>query len=262
MIEFKDPHDLLDFSGKAVLVTGSSVGIGAGIARRFGQAGADVAIHYHSHAEEAQMLASTLANMGCRTLTVKADVADPSEVQAMVDEVVAALGKIDVLVNNAGIYPHASLLDMTPSDWGETVDINLRGVFLCTQAVARHMSQRGEGGSIVNISSIEAVNPAPGHSHYTTSKAGVMMFTMTAALELGEHNIRVNAVAPGLINAPQLPAAWPEGLARWLDRAPLGRVGEPEDIGDACLFLASDAARWITGVHLIVDGGVLTNQIY
>lgn len=261
-MEFKNPTALLDFSNKVVLVTGGSAGIGAGIAKRFGQAGADVVIHYNSHAEEAQEVANSLAKMGSKTLAIQANVSDRSEVQAMVGEIVAKHGKIDVLVNNAGIYPRADLVDMTEAEWDETIDVNLKGVFLCTQAVANHMIRRGEGGSIVNISSIEAVNPAAGHSHYTASKAGVMMFTKTAALELGPYNIRVNAAAPGLINAPQLPTAWPEGLARWLSRVPLNRVGEPEDIGDACLFLASDAAQWITGAHLIVDGGILTNQIY
>jgi NAD(P)-dependent dehydrogenase (short-subunit alcohol dehydrogenase family) len=151
---------------------------------------------------------------------------------------------------------------MSESDWNATLNANLKGVFLCTQAAARHMVARGGGGSILNIASIEAVNPAPGHAHYTASKAGVVMFTKNAALELGKHQIRVNAVGPGLINAPRLPSAWPEGLARWLDRVPLGRVGEPEDVADACLFLASDAARWVSGVHLLIDGGILTNQIF
>jgi len=261
-MEFKDPKKLFDFSDKVVLVTGSGVGIGAGIARRFGQAGASVAIHYYSHAEQAQQVAAGLEQLGCNTLVVRANVARASEVQQMVGAVTDKFGRLDVLVNNAGIYPVKDLMSLTESDWDETIDINLKGVFLCTQAAAKAMIERDQGGSIINISSIEAVNPAPGHCHYTASKAGVMMFTMTAALELGPHNIRVNAVGPGLINAPQLPTSWPEGLARWLKRAPLGRVGEPEDIGDACLFFASEASQWITGTHLVVDGGVLTNQIY
>ena len=261
-MEFKNPRDLFDFRSKVVLVTGSSAGIGAGIAKRFGQAGADVAIHYHRQAEAAQTVAHSLTGMDGKTLVVQADVADASEVQAMFEKIVDQFGQLDILVNNAGIYPVVNLVDMTETEWDETLDINLKGVFLCTQAAARHMMARDAGGSIINISSIEAVNPASGHCHYTASKAGVMMFTMTAALELGPHNIRVNAVGPGLINAPQLPTAWPEGLNRWLKRAPLGRVGEPEDIGDACLFFASEAAQWITGTHLVVDGGVLTNQIY
>jgi NAD(P)-dependent dehydrogenase (short-subunit alcohol dehydrogenase family) len=261
-MEFKPPAELFNFRGKVVLVTGSSIGIGAGIARRFGQAGADVVVHYHHHAAEAESVAAYLQALGCKTLALKAHIARAAEVKTMFDTIIAAFGRIDVLVNNAGIYPRASLIEMTEAEWDETIDINLKGVFLCTQAAARQMIEQGQGGSIINISSIEAVNPAPEHSHYAASKAGVIMFTMTAALELGPHNIRVNAIGPGLINSPQLPASWPEGLARWLNRAPLGRVGEPEDIGDTCLFFASDAAQWITGVHLIVDGGVLTNQIY
>lgn len=261
-MEFKNPKKLFDFSGKVVLVTGSGIGIGAGIARRFGQAGADVVVHYYSHAAEAQQVANGLKNVGCNTLLVKADVANSAEVQAMIDKTLAEFGHLDVLVNNAGIYPQATLIEMAEAEWDETIDINLKGVFLCTQMAARHMIERGEGGSIINITSIEAVNPAANHSHYVASKAGAMMFTMTAALELGQYNIRVNAVGPGLINSPQLPTDWPEGLSRWLSRAPLGRVGEPEDIGDACLFFASDASQWITGTHLVVDGGVLTNQIY
>jgi NAD(P)-dependent dehydrogenase (short-subunit alcohol dehydrogenase family) len=247
-MELKDPRHLLDFRGKVVLVTGSSAGIGAGIAKRFGQAGAGVVIHYNNQADKAAEVAHSLSQLGCETLVVKANVADISEVHAMVERTVHKFGRLDVLVNNAGIYPAANLVDMTEAEWDETMNINLKGVFLCTQAAVRHMIERG--------------NPAPGHSHYTASKAGVMMFTMTAALELAPHNIRVNAVAPGLINAPQLPVDWPEGLDRWLNRVPLGRVGEPEDVADACLFFASDAARWISGTHLVVDGAVLTNQIF
>ena len=258
----KQPKDLLDFTDKVVLVTGASSGIGAGIARRFAAAGADVVVHYHRGGEAAEAVAAEISAHGRTAVTVQADVANAVEVRQMFGRAISKLSHIDVVVNNAGIYPQANLLEMSESDWDATIDANLKGVFLCTQAAAKHMVERGEGGSILNISSIEAVNPAPGHSHYTASKAGVVMFTKTAALELGEHHIRVNAVGPGLINAPQLPSAWPEGLARWLDRVPLGRVGEPEDIADACLYLASDAARWVTGVHLLIDGGILTNQIF
>lgn len=256
------PKDLLDFAGKVVLVTGASSGIGAGIAKRFGAADAHVVVHYNRSAEGAASVASEIAAHGRAATTVKADVADAADVRRMFEQVIAELYHIDVVVNNAGIYPQASLLEMSESEWDATIDANLKGVFLCTQAAARHMVARGGGGSIINISSIEAVNPAPGHAHYTASKAGVVMLTKTAALELGEHQIRVNAVGPGLINAPRLPSAWPEGLARWLDRVPLGRVGEPEDVADACLYLASDAARWVTGVHLLIDGGILTQQIF
>jgi NAD(P)-dependent dehydrogenase (short-subunit alcohol dehydrogenase family) len=262
MTTLKQPKDLLDFTDKVVVVTGASSGIGAGIARRFAAAGANVAVHYNRSAEAAAGVAAEISQLGGRALTVQADVASGDDVQRMFDHVISELSQIDIVINNAGIYPQTSLLEMTEADWDDTLDANLKGVFLCTQAAARHMVKRGGGGNIINISSIEAVNPARGHAHYTTSKAGVVMFTKTAALELGEHHIRVNAVGPGLINAPQLPTAWPDGLARWLDRVPLGRVGEPEDIADACLYLASDGARWVTGVHLLIDGGILTNQIF
>jgi NAD(P)-dependent dehydrogenase (short-subunit alcohol dehydrogenase family) len=261
-MDFRPPQQLLDFKGKCVIVTGASVGIGAGIARRFAQAGADVVLTYRTHREEAEIVCSQIQDLGVRAYLVQADLTVASQVELLMDEALSAFGKVDAIINNAGNYPRALVLDMTEAQWDEVVDTNLKSVFLCTQAAARHMVQRGEGGAIVNVASIESFNPAAEHSHYVAAKAGVVMFTQTAALELGQYGIRVNAVAPGLINAPALPTAWPEGLARWLKRAPLKRVGEPEDVGDACLFLASDAARWITGTTLMVDGGIMTNQIY
>jgi NAD(P)-dependent dehydrogenase (short-subunit alcohol dehydrogenase family) len=261
-LDFKAPAELLDFSGKVVLVTGGSVGIGAGIAKRFAAAGADVVVSYRSHADEADAIAHAIRATGRKALTVQADVAVAAEVESLFKTAIDQFSKIDVMINNAGNYPRALILDMTEAQWDEVVDVNLKGTFLCTQAAAQHMVERGDGGAIVNIASIEAVNPAAEHSHYVAAKAGVVMFTQTAALELGQHRIRVNSVSPGLINAPILPQVWPEGLERWLNRAPLGRVGEPEDVADACLFLASDAARWITGTDILVDGGVMTNQIY
>jgi len=261
-MDFKAPQALLDFTGKTVIVTGASIGIGAGIARRFAQAGADVVLTYRNHRDEAEAVCNQIAAIGARTLLVQVDVTVAAQVSRLMDEALAAFGKVDAIINNAGNYPRALVLDMTEAQWDEVVDTNLKSVFLCTQAAARHMVQRSEGGAIVNVASIESFNPAAEHSHYVAAKAGVVMFTQTAALELGQYGIRVNAVAPGLINAPVLPTAWPEGLARWLKRAPLKRVGEPEDVGDACLFLASDAARWITGTTLTVDGGILTNQIF
>jgi NAD(P)-dependent dehydrogenase (short-subunit alcohol dehydrogenase family) len=261
-MDFKPPQQLLDFKGKSVIVTGAGVGIGAGIAKRFAQAGADVVLTYRTHRDEAEAVTDQIAAMGARAHLIQADVTRTADVNRLMQEALTAFGKVDAMINNAGNYPRALVLDMTEQEWDDVVDTNLKSVFLCTQAAARHMVQRGEGGAIVNMASIESFNPAAEHSHYVAAKAGVVMFTQTAALELGQYGIRVNAVAPGLINAPVLPTVWPEGLERWLKRAPLRRVGEPEDVGDACLFLASDAARWITGTTLMVDGGVMTNQIY
>jgi len=244
------------------VITGAGVGMGAGIANRFAQAGAAIVINYRSHEEEARIVAAEVEKIGRQVLVVQADVSNSADVARLFEEVRVQMGAVDILVNNSGIYPKSDLLDMSEQDWDETLDINLKGVFLCTQAAARQMIKAGKGGSIVNIGSIEGINPAAGHTHYAASKAGVAMFGMNAALELGKYNIRVNTVSPGLINAPALPTAWPEGLERWLNRCPLGRVGEPEDVADVCLFFASDASRWVTGTQLLVDGGVMTTQIY
>ena len=151
---------------------------------------------------------------------------------------------------------------MTENEWDAVVNANLRSVFLCTQAAAKHMMAQGEGGAIINISSIEGENPAPTHSHYNAAKGGVLMHTRAAAHELGPHSIRVNAVSPGLIWREGIEVAWADGVERWKKRAPLTRLGMPADVADACLFLASPAARWITGANLRVDGGVMTCQIF
>ena len=164
----------------------------------------------------------------------------------MFGDVANELGPIDVLVNNAGIYPMHSILDASVDEWQEVVDANLRTTHLCTQAAARSMKERDTGGAIVNVASIEGLRPAPLHSHYNAAKGGVLMYTQSAALELGRYGVRVNAVSPGLIWREGIEQAWPEGVERFEERAPLKRLGRPEDIADACLFLASKAARWIT----------------
>ena len=174
----------------------------------------------------------------------------------------ASLGALDVLVNNAGIYPTHPFLTMPVEAWDEMMSVNLRGAYLCAQAAARRLTEQGRGGSIVNITSISGANAADQHSHYNSSKAGLEMLTQSIASELGRHGIRVNAVAPGLIWSETVEEDWPDGVARWRARAPLERLGQPDDVADACLFLASPAARWITGASVRVDGGVMTRQIY
>jgi len=253
---------LLDFTGKTVIVTGSGSGLGQGIAQRFAEAGAQVVVHYRASAEGAQAVVKQIIDKGGRALAVQGDLSKDADAARLVQEVVAAFGRVDVLINNAGVYPLASVLEMTGAQWDEVIDANLRSAFLCTQAAAKQMVAQGGGGAIVNITSIEAENPAPLHSHYNAAKAGVLMFTRASAAELAVHGIRVNAVAPGLIWREGLEQAWPDGVQRWLKTAPLQRLGLPEDVADACLFLASPAARWITGASLTVDGGVMTHQIF
>ena len=242
-----------DMQGKIVLVTGAGSGIGAGIAKSFAHAGADVII---CDLKPAPAICEYIVSTGRRAFSATTDVSDAIQVAAMFDLVCGQFGVPDVLVNNAGIYPNAEILKMTPEEWDETINIDLKSVFLCTQSAARKMIEAGKGGAIVNIGSIDATNPLPAHSHYAAAKAGVISFTKAAAQELGQYNIRVNSVSPGLINRPGLSNAWPDGYNRFMNRVPTGRLGEPDDIGDACVFLASDAARWISGSNLIVDGGI------
>ena len=257
-----NPKDLLDFTGRVVLVTGSSSGIGAGIAVRFAEAGADVAVNYHNNKSAAERTAETIEALGQKAVAIKADVRHRKQVERLVGDTVASLGPLDVLVNNAGVQPLAPMMEMSDDEWKAVIDTNLHGVFLCTQMAAAEMIRRSTEGAIVNIASIEGMNPAANHSHYDAAKAGVLMHTRNAARELGEHGIRVNAVSPGVIDTGNLENEWPDGMARYSASAPLGRTGTPEEVADACLFLASPAARWITGANLIVDGGVLTSTVY
>jgi NAD(P)-dependent dehydrogenase (short-subunit alcohol dehydrogenase family) len=254
--------DLLDFQGKSVVVTGGGSGIGKGIVRRFSEAGADVVVHYFSSEGGAVDLVSEISHRGGAAIALPGDLSREEHVSSLFDRTIERFGRLDVLINNAGIYPLSSVLAMEPGQWDQVIATDLRSAHLCTQAAAIRMIAGGEGGSIVNVTSIEAENPAPNHSHYNAAKGGLLMYTRSAAFELGEYGIRVNAVAPGLIWKEGIEESWPDGVERYLRTAPLRRLGRPEDVADACLFLASPAARWITGASLLVDGGVMTHQIY
>ncbi|OIJ69591.1 SDR family NAD(P)-dependent oxidoreductase [Streptomyces mangrovisoli] len=248
---------LPDLGGRVALVTGASGGIGAGVARRFAAAGAAVVVHGHRRAGRARELVGEIEAGGGRALAARADLTREEECERLVAEAVAwGAGRLDALVHCAGVQPVRALADLTAAEWRQVADANVTSAFACTQAAARAMRERGAGGSIVHVASIEGTRPAPGHAHYCASKAALLMFARSAALEYGPDGIRVNTVSPGLIDRPGLARDWPEGVDRWRAAAPLGRLGTPEDIGDACVFLASGAAAWISGSDLVVDGGV------
>ena len=260
--DLPSPAALLDLSGQVVAVTGAGGVIGRGIARRVAAAGAAVVLHHRSSAAACEALAEELAAGGGRAVVVAADLTDPGGGDAVVAAAVAAFGRVDGVVNNAGVQPVEWFLDVDAERVRAVLDVNVVGTHLVTAAVARHLIDRGAGGAIVHIASIEGSQPARDHAHYAASKAAVVMHARTAALELGRHGIRVNSVSPGVIAAPGIEDAWPEGVARWRAAAPLGRLGTPADVGDACVFLLSPLARWITGIDLVVDGGVSAHPTY
>ncbi|WP_336661696.1 SDR family NAD(P)-dependent oxidoreductase [Leucobacter sp. USHLN154] len=252
---------LPDLAGQRVLITGASGGIGGGIARAFAAAGARLAVHYRGATRESSdavgALVRELREAGAEVEPVRADLALAGAASSLVDDAVAALGGLDGLVNNAGVQPLAMLADTTRSEWDEVLGTNLGAVFELSQAAAAVMRATGGDRWITHIASIEASRPSPAHAHYAAAKAGLVMHARAAALELGPLGIRVNSVSPGLVDRPGLADAWPEGVASWTSRAPLGRLATAADIGGACVLLASPAAGFITGQDLAVDGGML-----
>lgn len=243
-------------AGQVALVTGAGGGIGRGIALRFAEEGAAVALHCRTSVEAAHDVAARIRGTGGRAVVLQAELTVEDECRHLVREAARwGGGRLTALVNNAGVQPVQELGGMTAADWRAVIDTNLTSVFACTQAAVEVMRESG-GGTVTHIASIEATHPAPSHAHYCASKAAVAMHARSAALEYGPYGIRVNSVSPGLIEREGLAQAWPEGVDRWQRAVPAGRLGRPEDVGDACVFLASPLASWITGHDLVVDGGV------
>jgi 3-oxoacyl-[acyl-carrier protein] reductase len=255
----RDPA-LPDLTGTATLVTGASGGIGRGIAVRFAEAGSAVAVHYHRNAAGAAAVVAEIESGGGEAVALAADLADNTACWELVRAAVTWAGRLDTLVNNAGIQPVEPLPGMSMRSWRDMLDTNVNSAFACTQAAAEVMADRG--GAVVHIASIEATQPAAGHAHYSSAKAALVMHARAAALEYGPHGIRVNAVSPGLIDRPDLAENWPEGVERWQKAAPLTRLGTPTDVANACVFLASPLAAWITGHNLVVDGGVSSHPTW
>lgn len=237
----------IDLTGLVVAVTGANSGIGTGIAERFAAAGASLVLHHRSDAPP---------TLPAEHVAVRCDLTAERAPTEIIGAAISRFGRLDALVNNAAVQTLAPLAGMTDLDWSEMIATNLTACHRLTQSFARHVDERGGTGAVVHISSIEGLQPAPDHGHYAVSKAALLMHAKSAALEFGPLGIRVNAVSPGLIDRPGLDADWPEGVARWLERAPLGRLGTPRDVGDACVFLCSPMAQWISGANLVVDGGV------
>ncbi|GAA3767495.1 SDR family NAD(P)-dependent oxidoreductase [Streptomyces chiangmaiensis] len=242
-------------TGQVALVTGAGGGVGRGIALRFAEEGAAVALHCRTSVRAAHDVAARIREAGARAVVLQADLTVEDECGRLVDAAEWGGGRLTALVNNAGVQPTQELAGMTAADWRAVVDANLSSVFACTQAAVEVM-RGGGGGTVTHVASIEATHPAPLHAHYCASKAAVVMHARSAALEFGSYGIRVNSVSPGLIDREGLAEDWPEGVRRWCSAVPTGRLGRPEDVGDACVFLASSLASWITGHDLVVDGGV------
>ena len=250
---------------QTALVTGAASGIGAGVARTLGAAGAAVVINYVTNPAAAEAVAAEIRAGGAEATALQADVSSELEVREMFAKAIAHFGAIDILVNNAGLQQDAPLVDMTLARWNKVIGVNLTGMFLCAREAAREMIRRGvradvsrAAGKIVCISSVHEVIPWAGHANYAASKGGVKLLMQSLAQELAPHRIRVNSVAPGAIQTPINRAAWetPEALASLLRLIPYGRIGQPEDIGRVVAWLASDDADYIHGQTIFVDGGM------
>jgi len=244
-------------AGQVALVTGAQQGIGRAIAVALAQDGADVGINYLDDRAAADETAAKIRGAGRRACLVPGDVSRTGDADAMVTKVASELGAPTILVNNAGVFPRVEFLAMTESDWDHVLDINLKGSFLCAQAVARRMVEAGRGGSIVNLGSV-AMRGAPLGVHYSASKAGVMGLTRAMALALAPHRIRVNAIAPGLVETKFAAAivGTPALRDHVVKRTPLARHAQPDEIAGAAVYLLSDAASFTTGAVMVVDGGL------
>ncbi|HEX2037892.1 MAG TPA: 3-oxoacyl-ACP reductase family protein [Chloroflexota bacterium] len=255
-------------SGRVALVTGASRGMGRAIAVRCAREGAAVAVNYvtgpepvqgkDNRADAARVVEEIVAGGG-RALAVEADVSDGQQVQAMVDRVTQELGVVDVLVNNAGIETIIPFLEMSEADYQRILDVNLKGEWLCAQAVVRQLVAQGRPGAIVNVASIQAGVAMPGRTHYAPSKRGVEALTRNLAAELAPHNIRVNCINPGLIATDMTAPVWQDEqvLKQFMEtwHVPMQRPGRPEEIASVAVFLASDEASYVTGQCIYVDGG-------
>ncbi len=251
--------------GQKALVTGANSGIGEGVARSLGAAGAAVVVNYVANPDAANKIVADIKAGGVDAMAIQADVSKEAEVEAMFKQMLSAWGGIDILVNNAGLQRDAAFPAMTLDQWNFVLGVNLTGMFLCSRAAAREMIRRGvrpevsrAAGKIICMSSVHEVIPWAGHVNYAASKGGVKLFMQTLGQELAPHHIRVNSIGPGAIQTPINRSAWetPEALKSLLTLIPYGRIGVPEDIGKATVWLASDDSDYVHGQTIFVDGGM------
>ncbi|CCH02123.1 short-chain dehydrogenase/reductase SDR [Fibrella aestuarina BUZ 2] len=252
-------------AGQTALVTGANSGIGAGVAQSLGQAGANVIVNYVSKPEDADAIVATIKGYGVDALAIQADVSKEDQVQAMFQQAVAHFGTVDILVNNAGLQRDAKFDEMTLQQWQTVIDVNLTGQFLCAREAIREFLRRGPrpevskaAGKIICMSSVHELIPWAGHVNYAASKGAIKMLMQSLAQEYGDRQIRINSICPGAIQTPINTAAWstPQALNSLMTLIPYNRIGQPEDIGNLAVFLASDASDYITGASIFIDGGM------
>ncbi|HZV88900.1 MAG TPA: glucose 1-dehydrogenase [Candidatus Binatus sp.] len=248
-------------AGKVAAVTGGDQGIGRAIAERLAQDGADVAICYRKNKKGADEVVAAIATTKRRAAAFQADVGIVADGQRFIAEAVAALGKVDILINNAGLEKRADFWDVTEEDFDAVLNVNLKGMFFVTQAVVRHLRQTGRPGKIINISSVHEELPFPHFASYCASKGGIKMLTRNLAIELAPNKITINSIAPGAIETPINTKLLndPAKLKELLENIPLGRLGKPEDVAGIASFLASGDSDYVTGTTFFVDGGLLWN---
>jgi len=252
----------VDLKDRVALITGGNSGIGKAIALAYGRAAADVAIDYVSGADAAEDVRKEIEGMGRRAITIRADISRVEQVKEMVGRTVGELGRIDVLVNNAGLQIQKHFPELTPEDWDKMLSVDLRGTFLVTLYTVQEMIKR-KFGRIINVTSVHQEIPKPYFAPYCAAKAGVGMLTKTLAVELAPYKISVNSIAPGAIETPMNVDVLRdlEKLRRVLSQVPWGRMGRPEEVADLAVYLASDAADYITGSTFVIDGGLIQQVV-
>ena len=252
-------------SGQTALVTGANSGIGAGVAKSLGQAGANVIVNYVSKPEDADAIVAEIKGYGVDALALMADVSKEDQVQAMFKQAIDHFGTIDILVNNAGLQRDAKFDEMTLAQWQLVIDVNLTGQFLCARETIREFLRRGPRpdvskatGKIICMSSVHELIPWGGHANYASTKGAIKMLMQSLAQEYGDRKIRVNSICPGAIQTPINTAAWktPEAYNSLMKLVPYNRIGQPDDIGNLAVFLASDDSDYITGASIFIDGGM------